>query len=600
MRIRLLLLLVLLLVTALAQAQKSDAAWRGAGDASLHGRDNPALRRARDDFQRPIGELRELGMENFAGEWASFLAKLTHISEHAYFYTHSSDPAKYPLPGAGTLRWLGDQFDRVYPRALELWGITDPPHIEGDRRIVILVSSGYNKAGIYASRFSMPQEINPSFDEIGFVDVDFTHGPTLRSALNVLLHEFAHLLHHHMDVNRAGWVSEGLAVFQEIMLKSATLAGGPASYFLRDPRNQLNGWDMTKRASIGDYGKGALFFSYLYERFGLDFMRQFARHPLHGLDTVDALLADRGAGINADDVFTDWVIANYLLDSRRNNGRFGYPQLGSSWMRPARRHHLVSRLPATYDELTSRYAANYFELSPAALDESRPLLFRFNPAEPPQDAWLQLVQVLPNEIDVQRFTASQQNGNPIAANLHNNASRVFLAVSPFTPGDRRRMGPVFYSIDFSQRQADLTPSTSPATRAQSTTSQPAAAVVAAPTVTFSGQVHEAATDISALGRIYRASHDSGPALVVYEFVSAQAGELAFWVSQQEIDNAGVGCVKASADRRIAASKQANNNVVIAMGPDAENKTFHVVFDGGVSGGFSGVATTYDGPPGAGC
>ena len=54
------------------------------------------------------------------------------------------------------------------------------------------------------------------------------------------------------------------------------------------------------------------------------------------------------------------------------------------------------------------------------------------------------------------------------------------------------------------------------------------------------------------------------------------------------------------NRQIAASKQANNNVVIAMGPDAENKTFHAIFDGGVSGGVSGISTTYDGPPGAGC
>ena len=144
------------------------------------------------------------------------------------------------------------------------------------------------------------------------------------------------------------------------------------------------------------------------------------------------------------------------------------------------------------------------------------------------------------------------------------------------------------------------PTWTPLTPSTSTAAGSVAAASSSTSLTFPGQVNQQATDLGALGRIYRASHASGPALVIYRFISAQEGELAFWVTQQEIDAAGVGCVKASADRRIAASKQANNNVVIAMGPDAENKTFHVIFDGGVSGGVSGISTTYDGPPGAGC
>ncbi len=127
-----------------------------------------------------------------------------------------------------------------------------------------------------------------------------------------------------------------------------------------------------------------------------------------------------------------------------------------------------------------------------------------------------------------------------------------------------------------------------------------AAAPHSPAVGFPGEVHQAVTDIAAMGRVYRATHSSGPALVVYQFVSAAKGELAFWVTQAEVNAAGVGCVKASADRRIAAIKQDNGNVAIAMGPDAENKTFHVIFSGGVSGDGSGTALTFDGPPGAAC
>ena len=121
-----------------------------------------------------------------------------------------------------------------------------------------------------------------------------------------------------------------------------------------------------------------------------------------------------------------------------------------------------------------------------------------------------------------------------------------------------------------------------------------------PSVGFPGDVNELATNLGGLGGVYRASHSSGPALVVYRYVSATEGELAFWVTQAEYAAAGTGCVKASADGRIAATKQDNGNAVIAMGPDGENKTFHAIFNGGLSGGVGGISTTYDGAPDAGC
>ena len=133
-----------------------------------------------------------------------------------------------------------------------------------------------------------------------------------------------------------------------------------------------------------------------------------------------------------------------------------------------------------------------------------------------------------------------------------------------------------------------------------TTTTTTTPVSTSPSVSFTGEVHELANNLGGLGGIYRASHDSGAALVVYRNVSASQGELAFWVTQGEFSAAGTGCVKASADDRITATKQDNGNAVIAMGPDGENKTFHVIFSGGLSGGVGGTSTTYDGAPGAAC
>ncbi len=123
-----------------------------------------------------------------------------------------------------------------------------------------------------------------------------------------------------------------------------------------------------------------------------------------------------------------------------------------------------------------------------------------------------------------------------------------------------------------------------------------AALPAAP----SWEVNELANNLGGLGRIYRATYGGQPALVVNRLASANHEELAFRVSQAEFNGAGVGCFKASPDNRIAATKQDNGNAVIAMGPDFENKTFHVIFNGGLSGQVGGTVTSYDGPPGANC
>ena len=114
------------------------------------------------------------------------------------------------------------------------------------------------------------------------------------------------------------------------------------------------------------------------------------------------------------------------------------------------------------------------------------------------------------------------------------------------------------------------------------------------------ELHGSVIYLGAIGHIYRASWNNAPGLVVNRVTSSSTEETGLRITEAEFNAAGVGCFKASADDRIAATKQHNGNFVIAMGPDHENKTFHVVFNGGISGKVGGTVTTYDGPPGAAC
>ena len=41
-------------------------------------------------------------------------------------------------------------------------------------------------------------------------------------------------------------------------------------------------------------------------------------------ESFDEVLESKGSGLTFDDVFADWVIANYLDDPKLDDGRYGY------------------------------------------------------------------------------------------------------------------------------------------------------------------------------------------------------------------------------------------------------------------------------------
>ena len=188
---------------------------------------------------------------------------------------------------------------------------------------------------------------------------------------------------------------------------------------------------------------------YLYERLGVETLRDFAAHPRQGLAALDDLLADHDDGMDADSFFADWVLANHLNDGQREDGRFGYRMLQDKTRRaqssPSNR---IRQLPAGIRAATAPYSADYYELPlPQGSASAERLLIDFRLSAPaPQDAWLQLVQVLADSIEVQRFRASDYRNQPVLASLREGPERVFIAVAPFTPERRRRIQPVHYSL----------------------------------------------------------------------------------------------------------------------------------------------------------
>ncbi|MFN8176760.1 MAG: FlgD immunoglobulin-like domain containing protein [bacterium] len=152
-------------------------------------------------------------------------------------------------------------------------------------------------------------------DVVYLNDSDFDPAGSYMTA--VLAHEFEHLIQYNYDQDEAGWVDEGIA---EVAM---WLYGHPdtISQFNTNPDHSLT----TFNGNWYDYIKSYLFNLYFYERYGGQAaMWNLVHQPLNGIQGYDAVLDQLGYTANFPDVFSDWVVANYLDDTTIGDGRFGY------------------------------------------------------------------------------------------------------------------------------------------------------------------------------------------------------------------------------------------------------------------------------------
>jgi len=135
--------------------------------------------------------------------------------------------------------------------------------------------------------------------------------------LAVLAHEFEHLIHFNYDPNEAAWVDEGMAEL------AMWLYGDPddISQFNTAPDRSLT----TFQGAWSDYIKSYLFSLYFFERYGGQAaVRALVAEPANSIlgfdNTLDAFLYSE----DFVEVFSDWVVANWLDDPTIGDGRFGY------------------------------------------------------------------------------------------------------------------------------------------------------------------------------------------------------------------------------------------------------------------------------------
>lgn len=256
--------------------------------------------------------------------------------------------------------------EKSYPTVRGFFGSEWNPGVDNDPRLHILHATdlGRSIAGYYSSadEFSNLANEYSNEKEMFYISLEWLNrSRDYEYYETVLAHEFQHMIHWYNDRNEETWVNEGLSeLAQEV-------AGYPpdtgfASVFASVPDTQLNTWSDNPAGNGEHYGSAYLFMAYIFQRFGEDVTKALVAHPANGIAGVTEALAETGHDLTFQDVFADWVVANYVddPDALEQSGSYGYRQLNApdpTVERTFRRYPIESRTTSVRN-----FGADYYEL----------------------------------------------------------------------------------------------------------------------------------------------------------------------------------------------------------------------------------------------
>lgn len=294
-------------------------------------------------------------------------ATLRYVTDHAYFWIENGAPYNETH-----LKALVNTFEqKIYPTNREFFGSEWTPGVDADPHLFILYARGLG--GSVAGYFSSADEYLPGVR-------DYTNGHEMfllsadhirldeQFAYSVLAHEFQHMIHWYRDRNEETWLNEGAADLAAFL--NGYSIGGHDWLFAASPDLQLNNWPNNAGSNAKNYGAAFLFMAYYLDRFGEDATKALVADPANGLVSIDTVLADlgerdplTGSQIGADDLFIDWVVANFIQDKRVGDGRYAYHNYPSA-PQIEEPTYKISRCPTEVDAPTvHQYGVNYVQIT---------------------------------------------------------------------------------------------------------------------------------------------------------------------------------------------------------------------------------------------
>ncbi len=234
------------------------------------------------------------------------------------------------------LQYLLDQFDTViYPTDTSVYGEPLPRGDEGQKVWILIFNirddAYYNPGATsyIAGYFSASEsaENNKNIMHIDTYDWANRTGPGVERPYlyeGTFAHEFEHLIHFDQDPDEESWVDEGLADLAGFLCGYGHSQSHIAYYMVYHPITSLTFWG----SGLEDYGASYLFQLYLYEKYGgQDFASALVQEQANGIEGVQKTLEAFGYRDSFDEIFDNWTIANYIDDTRKAGGKYGYETL---------------------------------------------------------------------------------------------------------------------------------------------------------------------------------------------------------------------------------------------------------------------------------
>ncbi|MCX6272344.1 MAG: T9SS type A sorting domain-containing protein [Bacteroidetes bacterium] len=288
-----------------------------------------------------------------------------------------------PAPSQESIDTLVQRFENhFYPELTYRYGPV-PQFFGLDSMVYILALAESNWGGYFDPGQGLPDSLvfnhwnrHSSGKNLIYIAADYFD----YSAPSIVSHEFGHLLHWGQDHSpeppvdpvkywEDTWVDEGFSTFAAIYLTTNIFQQGVLDYgtfFATDPDIPLI-W-------FSNYNQVELFMLFMFEHYGQwDYISALISNQLNGIAGVDSTLHLLGYTQHFDDVFEQWIIANYLDDTQFENGKYGYDHYNFS----------NCHVTATYSSFPtgnrtgtiSAYAADYITFQASA---SKPLTIDFH------------------------------------------------------------------------------------------------------------------------------------------------------------------------------------------------------------------------------
>ena len=286
-------------------------------------------------------------------------ATLVYMTDHAYMWVEQGVNLNL-----NDLKHSADRFEtKTYPTDREFFGSEWTPGVDNDVHLSILHARdlGENIAGYYSSADEFSHLINPYSNEREMFYISADPGkvePNSSFYDGVLAHEFQHMIHWANDRNEDSWVNEGMSELAGHLNGFDT--GGAEIAYAEKPDTQLTTWNDPSVGNAEHYGASYLFMDYFLDRFGADIMKAVVASKENGIAGFDTVLEKAGRTERFDDIFADWLVANYLNQpDAAPKGHYGYKDVNP----PSPVVQVIHKqFPVTAKEDVSQYAVDYIEL----------------------------------------------------------------------------------------------------------------------------------------------------------------------------------------------------------------------------------------------